>query len=335
MLAAHVGQGSNTFLIVKDQNEVFVTHYPYSYDPINFSHSFSPQKFYEDLFSRIAQENGIDLSKTKTLLVSSLPEEYFSGLNAAAFCPSKELDMASDDYGVVYIKRYVDPEIIGSTISDSRSETSIDILSNMGLYDNLVPSSLEDNVVWGRDVLYSHYYPPNLKENEKKVLFTGPALIGDILSAFFKYSLAFSQFNKHGIYELIFDDNDLYYISNLVKRFAEDHYPLIADHVKFKNPGYLAKCRGKVECLFKRDNSKQRFQEVDEEDLYVFRLGAGAGAKVLIKGNKCPSIEAHVKGGDLGFVIDTRTEEFWDGQELSHLQKYKKWIRNLSFANGH
>jgi hypothetical protein len=274
------------------------------------------------------------LDKSRLLLVSSFSEDYFSSLNVDTFCPSKDLEMHSPELDILYVKRSVDPEVLELPISPSGDDSAIDILSNMGLYDNLTPSSLEDYVVWGRDILFTQHFLSQNRQEVPNLLFTGPSLTGEILSSFFKYSLAFSLTKDLGVYKVFFDDADLYYISRFLNQFDQESYSKISDRIQFKNTGYLAKCGGRVECLFKKEFGEQQLVEIDSEDLHVFPLREGEKATVLLKGGRCPEKEFEVEGGDLGFVVDTRSADFWHSDSSGILSKYKNWMGVLGHLGG-
>jgi hypothetical protein len=331
LLAAHLGLGNNSFLILDDEENLSLLNYPYSYDSLNFGHFCTPQKFYEDLFSLIVKDYPIDLAKTKILIVSSLPKEYFSSLKVDSYCYSKDLNLQRDDYSVIYLKRTLDNKDVFKSTLDLPKNTSMDVLSNMYLYDNIIPGSLEDNIVWGHKIISTQEFKADNKENKNSLLFTGPPLTGTLLSQFFKYSLAFSVVSDTGLYTVSLDDRDLLYIVSLIKQFEPEIYSKIAPKISFEKTGQLLKCRGKVECLIKKEFSDQQLYEIDNEDLFVYPLLEGGKAHVYIKGRFCRPMEFEIEGGELGFVIDTRSSEFWKVREKGLLEKYKEWVRNINF----
>lgn len=333
ILAAHLGLGNNSFLILDKDDSLFLYNYPYSYDSINFSHFCTPQKFYRELFDLIAQNYNLDLGQTKILIVSSLPQEYFSEIKASSYCHSDDLDLQKEDTAVIYIKRTLDNKDVFKSSLDLPKDTSLDVLSNMYLYDNIIPASLEDNVVWGHKIISYQNFAPQKKEFENNILFTGPAITGTLLSRFFKYSLAFSVIEDLGLYNISMDDRDLHYIVSLIKQFEPDIYSKISPNINFEKAGQLMKCRGKIECLIKEEFSdQQKFYEIDNEDLFVYSLEEGQKAHVYIKGNSCKPSEFDIEGGSLGFVIDTRTDEFWQVRREGLLEKYSNWIKRISFS---
>lgn len=337
VLSAHIGLGSCSFLLIDDFNGVSLCNYPYSYDELNFSHFCSPQKFYKELFNLIADRYNFDLKNTKVLVVSSLPPEYFSDIEVLHFCPSSKLDIRREDASIVYLKRNpeneIEPEkkICESNQDDSSVYGCTDILSNMCLYSNLIPASLEENVLWGYRILSSRFFPSLEIQNARNILFTGPALTGNILSEFFKYSLAFSTLSEQGLFSVALDNTDLLYNAKLIQDFEPGMYSKIAPKISFDPSGKLLKCSGKVECLIKKEFSTESgLFEISSEDLFVYPLEKGEKAHVYAKGSECKSLEFIVEGGKLGFVVDTRTEKFWQIHQNGLLEKYKMLARKLN-----
>jgi hypothetical protein len=200
----------------------------------------------------------------------------------------------------------------------------------MYLYANIIPGSLEDNIVWGHKIISTRYFPAKKKENNKTILFTGPPLTGTLLSQFFKYSLAFSVVPDLGLHSIIMDDRDLHYIVSLIKQFEPKIYSEISGEIAFEKTGQLLKCEGKVECLIKKDFADQQFYEIAPEDLFVYPLSEGEKAHVYIKGRFCRPLEFDIEGGKLGFVIDTRTDKFWQVRQNGLLEKYREWLKTIS-----
>lgn len=337
VLSAHVGLGSCSFLLIGDDGSVSLYNYPYSYDELNFSHFCSPQKFYRELFNLISGRYEFDLKDTKVLIVSSLPEKYFSDIGVAHFCPSSQLDLRREDASVVYLKRNPGNEIESKKgiCESDQNDPSVygctDILSNMCLYKNLIPASLEENVLWGYRVLSSQFFPSLKSQTARNILFTGPALTGSILSEFFKYSLAFSTLDGQGLFSVSLDDRDLLYNAKIIQDFEPEMYSKIAPKISFGTAGRLLKCSGKVECLIKKEfSTESSLFEVNSEDLFVYPLAEGEKMHVFAKGNECQSLEFIVEGGELGFVVDTRTEKFWQVHQSGLLEKYKILTRKLN-----
>jgi len=204
------------------------------------------------------------------------------------------------------------------------------VLSNMYLYDNIIPGSLEDNIVWGHKIISTTTFPAQNAQNKNSILFTGPPLTGTLLSQFFKYSLAFSVISEIGLYTVSLDDRDLHYIVSLIKQFEPEIYSKISPQIEFEKAGQLLKCRGTVECLIKKEFSNQQLFEIADEDLFIFPLKEGESAHVFIKGKACRPQEFDIEGGELGFVVDTRTDKFWQVRSNGSLEKYKEWIRNIT-----
>ncbi|MBP8960899.1 hypothetical protein KBG31_01585 [Patescibacteria group bacterium] len=335
IIAAHIGLGSNSFLILDGVDDLFLYNYPYSYDSINFSHFCTPQKFYKELFELVAKNHSLNLQESEILIVSRMPEEYFSDLNLAHYCHSSDLDLHQDDATTIYLRRTLENSDIFKNSLDLPKDTSLDVLSNMYLYDNIIPASLEDNVVWGHKIISSKIFSSKKKEAEKNILFTGPALTGTLLSKFFKYSLAFSVVSELGLFSASLDDRDLHYVVSLIKQFEPDIYSNIRSKICYEYAGKIMKCRGKIECLVKKEYTEQQdFYQIDEEDLFVYPLEEGEKAHIFIKGNSCRPAEFDIEGGDLGFVIDTRTDAFWQVRQENLVQKYANWIRRISFVKG-
>ena len=305
-IAAHIGDGINTFLVRDDLGSRSLFHFPYSYDPTNFAHSFGPEDFYFELFSRVSADYNVDLEKSNIVLASSFPRGYFSKLNIKHFSTSSELSLKHSDMDVVYGKRSLSVDVKSL---EFRNHPSADILSNMCLYRNIVPNSLEDNVGWGRDVLSARYYERYERSDPAvphPVLFTGPAFTGSTLSLFFKYSLAFTLLPHQGLYEVYMDENDFHLISSLLEEYEPETYSEIKPHLKFSRAGHLAKFKGPLECLIKKEYGDQQLTEIGEEDLFVFPIAEGENVHVFIKGKFIKDFEVDIDGGDLGFIVDTR-----------------------------
>ena len=336
ILSAHLGYGSNSFLFVSDAGELSLYVYPYSYNPVSFGHSFKPRDFYRQLFEKVFARWGLDPMAVTVLIVTSLPEEYFVDVNPAHFCVSKDLDLRNPNFSILYLKRASPHDLEARLdVAPSSNGFSEDILANMALYSNLTPNSLEDIVVWGHKVLKANFLKAKSKAHSHDILFTGPALTGNTLSRFFKYSLAFSAFQLRGLFRVFFDDHDLLYTSSLVRQYDKKLYSQIEPLLHYASVGTLFKCNGRVECLVKKEVGAPDLHEVAEEDLFVLPLDAGEHADVFLKGSFCKSLRTDVEGGDLGFVVDTRTIDFWQVRRHGLLHKYRTWLGNLtSYCGG-
>ncbi len=331
VLSAHLGYGSNSFLLISDTGEISLHIYPYSYNPVSFGHSFKPRDFYRQLFEKVFARWRLDPMTVQVLIVTSLPKEHFADVNPAHFCVSKDLDLRNPNFSILYLKR-VSPHDLETRLDMDASTNSFssDVLANMALYSNLTPSSLEDNVVWGHKVLKANFLRSKSREHLQDILFTGPALTGNTLSRFFKYSLAFSAFQQRGLYRVFFDDHDLLYTSSLVRQYDKKLYAQIEPLIQYAFVGTLFKCHGRVECLVKKEVGAPDLHEVAEEDLFVLPLDAGERAEVFLKGSFCKSLRTEVEGGDLGFVVDTRTVDFWQVRRHGLLHRYRTWLGNLT-----
>ncbi len=331
VLSAHLGYGSNSFLLISDAGEISLYVYPYSYNPVSFGHSFKPRDFYRQLFEKVFARWQLDPMSVRVLIVTSLPKDHFVDVNPVHFCVSRDLDLRNSGFSVLYLKR-ASPHDLGAHLDKDSSSNgfSRDILANMAIYSNLTPSSLEDNVVWGHKVLKAHFLRSKSRDNLQNILFTGPALTGNTLSRFFKYSLAFSAFQQRGLYRVFFDNHDLLYTSSLVRQYDKKLYAQIEPLIQYAFVGTLFKCHGRVECLVKKDVGAPDLHEVAEEDLFVLPLDTGEHADVFLKGSFCKSLRTEVEGGDLGFVVDTRTTDFWQVRHHGLLHKYRTWLGNLT-----
>lgn len=333
-IAAHIGDGINTFLVRDGSGSRSLFHFPYSYNPTNFAHSFGPEDFYFELFSRVSADYNVDLEKSSIVLASSFPRGYFSKLNIKHFSTSSELSLKHRDMSVVYAKRSLSPDV---RLLKYQNHSSIDILSNMCLYRNVIPNSLEDNVGWGRDALGARYYEKSEGSNPATphpVLFTGPAFTGPTLSLFFKYSLAFTLLPDQGLYEVYMDENDFHLISSLLEEYEPETYFEIKPYLKFSRAGHLAKFKGPLECLIKKEYGEQQLTEVCEEDLFVFPIAEGENIHVFIKGRHIKDFEVDIDGGDLGFIVDTRisADTFANSQKSEYL--FPKLLNFLSSHKG-
>lgn len=88
---------------------------------------------------------------------------------------------------------------------------------------------------------------------------------------------------------------------------------------EFIDAGTVLKAPGGAEVLFEKEAGNSQFMELKKDQMFIFPLNVGESARVSINGKNIGKIDTHVRGGQLGFVLD--------GRDYQYDSINKDWVR--------
>ena len=207
--------------------------------------------------------------------------------------------------------------------SDFRNnEEYINYFSNKSLYPQAVPQrreqyDREEDLLKKLSEKIEHKYT-----YETPLIFTGGKFFGADKNPGYMYVSALGFLRKPGIYEVKMDtQNKLPVIGLLNQSFGVQNSGkegnkvgmLTADmldgsqfHDEFISVGTVLRSQGRAECLFEKEDSSPQFVEIEKDKIFILPLGKNETARVSISTGKLGKVERNIKGGDIGFIIDTR-----------------------------
>ena len=203
-------------------------------------------------------------------------------------------------------------------------EEFINYFSNKSLYPQVVPGDREG---YDREERLLNSISSQIKHKYKldtPIVLTGGKFFNANKNPGYMYVSALEFLKEPGVYEVKIDtQNKLPVIGLLNQSFGdttgEDTAKVgmltadILDDSQFYNEfidvGTVLRSQGRAECLFEKEGSSPQFVEVDKNKIFILPLEKNEIARVSISTGKLGKIEKNIKGGDIGFIIDTRTED--------------------------
>lgn len=328
-LSIYIGESQISAMRYDSPQNFAFANFPYVFQYEVLKHDFNESKFYTQVLKYFEKEFSIKLADHKILV----------GTMGGQSVPIKEADISSiftslrtiKNYDWILVESFFAAKPSGflgyypygknSMFNDSELNN---YFSNLSIYPQI--RTVNPKLLNSSDVLLQNIstnIPYDFGE-DKTVVLTGSRFSRVIDLPISTYLFGFSLFSQPGLYRLKLDSgNKLALISLVNKDFfsntkdskssgllSEDILTINEDEIfenEFIDVGTLLKAEGDVEVLLEVDSGNSQFVSLKKNQVFIFPLERMASARVVISGASVGKKETYVKGGKLGFVIDTRS----------------------------
>lgn len=355
ILSVYVSESQISALYYSSPKDFKFAAYPHVYPEALMHNGVNEDKFYQQVLKYFERKMGIDAGGCEVVIGTvngrTLPlirgEEKSTNTHSIlkalktvqnySWLLVEDFFVGSKDGGLGFFP------FNESKLQDSDTTT---YFSNKSLYPQHQSTNSQHRFAQERllkDIAAKLKYAP---DTNKTLVFTGgrfSSMRDDPVSG---YLLAFGLVNLPGVFRVKIDiGNKLPLISLLnMKLYGKDTHDadkkeqiasLGADitHVnkdeifddEFIDAGTLLKAPGGAEVLFEKEAGNSQFLELKRDQIFIFPLNVGETARVSISGGNLGQIEAHVRGGQLGFILDGRSYQY-DSIDQNWIRVFKERV---------
>lgn len=351
-LSIYLGESKISTLGYVSPSQFSFGYYPFSFPSELIRGDYNLDKFLSQVLKSIEKNEQTSL-KYDEVVVSSIPG-IINKLSARAFSAHQTMT-SIDSYFWFLVENFMLATPMGDVSYYPRKKdlafnipVMVNYLSNKYLYPSVVPSS-PDNMR-AEDILTKYMYAniPMYKEINKPIVFTGGRFTTFSYYPVATYLLALDLLTRPGLYNVKIDTaNKLpaigaFNLNNKAKAegIGKESVTFLGNDLlningeelfdeEFISVGNVLFSPGGVECMFETDLGNSQFVEIGKDELFIFPLEKNAGARVVANGKLIGNIEKNIKGGRLGFVLDTRVKDTTDFQTQSSTQN-TEWVRVIN-----
>ncbi|MBI2414799.1 hypothetical protein HYV31_03120 [candidate division WWE3 bacterium] len=192
----------------------------------------------------------------------------------------------------------------------------VNFISNRALYPQITTSNPKLQNI--EDLLIQDLYAQSKNDiaSNSSVIFTGSRFTKILQSPAQTYLFAMGLLNNSGFFKVTIDPaNKLPLIASLDKTIDDTFED------EFINLGTVLKMVGGGEVLFTKESGGSQLVDIKPNQVFVFPLLESERAKVSVSGKYIGKQENSVRGGKLGFVLDSR-DHYYDRVD-------REWVKVL------
>lgn len=341
ILSVYVGESQISVLEYTSSADFKFASYPYVFPYEIFEDGYNSEKFYSQVLKHLAKTEGVDID-AETILVATV-----SGVSPAIKhtyrFSAHEVLSSLEEYSWTLVEDFVvmTAKSVSSFYPTKKDLTfsqpnMVNYLSNKVLYPQIVPSS--PDTFKSEDVLTKNLSismgPPAV--TELPLMYTGGRFAHFDSNQVASYLLALDLMRAPGVFSVHIDPENKLPLIAMVNTYlqsdeaAEKNMDQIDVAEVFEDEfvtlGTVLNAPGGAEVLFEMEAGNSQFVEVKGNKLFVFPLERTSSARVVIDGKSVGHLEKNIRGGSLGFVIDTRDKEASDFLTSSSTQ-HSEWVK--------
>ena len=318
-LAVFIGVSSMSFFRCASEQKCSFQSYPFAYSENLFSHYLDEKAFYERILSEVM---GVaDVFQMPNLYITSFARPLWLDDSHKGYTDLKAVLETTDHFNPVLIDglmAYAGGEFLYDCdfAPYAKSEELVDFMSNLNVYPFVC--STDDQERTATDEL-----PQRLVSSPKPqlpVVFTGGRFLRDGA-----YLLALNMVKQTGVFDLYMDTENRFVPFELLRLHRPQLYDALAAEVGYQRIGALLNIPGETECLIKDSLGATRFVKAQDNDLTIIPLVGEDGAEITVRNGKGYKLEARVRGGVLGAVVDTRDKSRARFGAESELRDTNRW----------
>ncbi len=315
LLSAYFDTSVVSFLIKKDKKKVEILNFPYVYSKGLLSNQCLEHEFYESVIKKILSDRKIKIESCDILTLGFIDPPYLS-LKTKFSVGVSDLIQNSDDYYPIVVNNYsfVTKDTINSfsLCKDKEINPKEDEIEQLNYYSNLCvyPQIVSDDISNQSDVdeKITQRIPSDFKlESNKKIMFTGGRFAQNVTGKELNYILILEMLKGFGAFDVYLDSNNAFLLSQTLKMYDKDQLFSIEDFVE--NLGLFIRAGGPVECLLSTGVGEDQFIEIEKDKIIVMPLHLDNYAKISIKTSQLGTLNLKTKGGLVGLVFDTRSDD--------------------------
>jgi hypothetical protein len=299
VISAHIGSKQVTFLIAGVSEGFEIFRFPFVYNPSLQSHFVDEGAFYTEVFKHVMKKFGISHQDCEIFLCSEY-RPVLLDMDVKVSTTASELFSDVQDFNIVYANSM--PLIPLSRISNP---DMISFISNLSLVPGMIIGKtryrMYKEYVYSSVFVESHSLDPRLP-----VLFCGDKFSGEYESSADVYQSVLSLIKTLGVFNVSVDIKGTFLPMLLLKKHHPELYEELLLEVAPEVLGTVMRVNKPAECLFKTDSGTVQFFEVTENSLFFVPAEEESKSFVSAKSASIGQYEGFVKGGKLGFVVDTR-----------------------------
>jgi hypothetical protein len=337
VLSVYIGTNQQSFLYLDSTSQLDTTKvvsFPYVYSENLFGSSLSEKEYYAGVVDYVTRQMRVSSKKVDTI-ITGFPKSCELELLASFCAPLSKVLPSVREYSHIYLTNSV--VIKNGTVGyytflpDHLSAEENNFYANLDIYPFLVPAN--DTEVLHHDKL-SRFISLGIDvdfSSDNPIILTGDRIAESDYNDLTNM-LALDLIRTPGIFDVRMDnDNLLPHIAML--RTFDSEFKGLADHVDFKRLGTLLNAGGPVECLYESGAGTSQLIEMSAERLFVLPQNQDTEARIVAKSDKIGHIEKKIKGGELGFVIDTRDKSSTEFMS-NNVKSARQWEKVLSEVEG-
>jgi hypothetical protein len=324
-LSIYIGESQISALLYKSPSDFEFSHFSYVYPQSLIVDGSNKDKFNKQVLALFAKRFGVKISDI-TVITGDLMGE--SGVYTSLSSIQDYDWLYADNFTIATPEEFISFFPYGKDSKFSLAELK-NYFSNRSLYPQYISSS--PKFLNAADMLLREMMQTS-KHNyygEKPVILTGGRFAQLDVNPVMTYVLGLSLLKDPGLYDLRLDSECILPVLSLLNNQAinkeegsekESVSALSADMVgvfdktlfeeKLTTLGTVLKVPGGVECLFEKDVGEPQLISLKENEIFVFPLDKLDLARISVTGKSINKLETSVRGGTLGFVIDTRQSDY-------------------------
>jgi len=331
VLAAYVGTRSITFLIVYSAKNYEIFHFPFVYTSDLYGHFVDEGTFYTRLFNFVKRKFKLPEKTCVTLVCGHLNPISLDNSPKINVSSAAVLSLVSE-----YTLRFVGGLDLQPVFTPDLGDAA-EFLSNLSVFPQMVATDQKDKVAFDNLSLLSLKNKDTIPEDNlaKPLLFSGDSLLPTYADKCATHLFVLDALQDVGLYTVYLDYLNIFLPLSLLKMYDTNLYRQLADDMAFTPLGTVLHVVGNVECLFQADAGTSQFFEVSPDQLFFVPLEPDTTATISFKSNDLSQDTVTIRGGSLGFVVDTRVRSVQDlVTSPTNVLKLEVWEKQIATALG-
>ncbi len=211
------------------------------------------------------------------------------------------------------------PSAIDSSVH--QTETS-NFFGNLAVYPFVTaakPADLHSINTYLKSVLPDDGYG---FDKTKPIVFTGDKF-AKTQNLADRYLLIIDTTKQEGIFDLYYDVDERLPPLGLFSLYNAEAYARVFESLEMQRLGTLVSARGGVECLVENPVGSRQIFDVKDNDMFVLPLPPDMESRVVVKAASLGTVEKVIRGGELGFIVDTRDKGAAAKSDLKDINRWR------------
>ena len=315
LLSAYFDTSVVNFLIKKDKKSMELLSFPYVYSKGILSNQCSESEFYENVIRKILSDRKIKIESCDILTSGFIGPPVLS-LKTKFSVGVADLIQNSEDFTPIVVNNFsfltknrinsfsrCNNEDINSEGDESEQ---LNYHSNRCIYPQIVSDDISNQTDVDERIVQR--IPSDFKiESDKKVVFTGGRFAQNTPGRELTYILILEMLKGLGVFDVYLDSENAFLLFQTIKMYDKDLVFSVDDYIE--KCGLFIRTGGAAECLLSSGIGDDQFIEIEKDKVVVMPLKLDNFAKLSIKSNALGTVNVKTKGGKVGLVFDTRSDD--------------------------
>ena len=344
ILSIYVGESQISVLEYTSGADFKFATYPYVFPYEIYQDGFNSEKFYTQVLRHLGKTEGIDIEADPILLgtvtgvAPAIKHTYNFSVHEALSSVESYSWTLVENFVVMNERNMSSFYPMKKDLTFSQPNM-VNYLSNKSLYPHIAPSS--PDTFKSEDVLSK-----NLSASmgasvatEQPMIFTGGRFAHFDENSVASYLLALDLLRTPGVFNVRIDPSNKLPLIGLLNTYLQSNEasdsgqePADIDEAfedEFVTLGTVLNSPGGAEILFEMEAGNSQFVDIKPNRLFIFPLEKTSSARIVLEGKSIGHMEKNVRGGSLGFVIDTRDQTASDFLTTSSTQ-HSEWVKVIN-----